>query len=62
MTAEEGDIAIVTTRSGYRYVGVYTLAPGIDYFWASAIKDDHKANNQLVDPDESFEVIGKSIK
>lgn len=55
---EEGDIAIVTTKSGYQYVGVYTYAPGIDYYWRPLIKHDNSANNQLVDPDDKIEYIG----
>lgn len=55
---EEGDIAIVTTESGHRYVGVYTLATGIDYFWNPVIKGT--GTNQFTDPDKSVEVIGST--
>ncbi len=55
---DEGDIAIVTTESGHKYVGIYTLAPGIDYFWSPIIEGT--GTNQFTDPDKSFEVIGIS--
>ena len=54
--AQEGDIAIVTTKSGKQYVGVWTLAPGIDYFWRRLVPKPKI--NSLVDPDVDFEVIG----
>jgi hypothetical protein len=53
---QEGDIALVTTRSGKQYVGVWTLAPGIDYFW-SRVTNKPKINS-LIDPDVSYEIIG----
>ncbi len=56
ITYEEGDIAVVTTRSGKKYVGIYTHAPGIDYFWAPAIPGT--APNAMTDPDIAFEYLG----
>lgn len=52
MTAREfkpGDVAMVTTRSGREYVGVYTYAPGIDYFWRHL--DGAERGTGLTDPD-----------
>jgi hypothetical protein len=57
-TAEEGDIAVVRTKSGRRYVGIYTLAPGIDYFWNPVISGT--APSALNDPDVAWVVIGKT--
>lgn len=57
--AEEGDIAIVTTVKGRQYVGVYTLAPGIDYFWNAVVKGT--APNPLIDPEYTYEVIGRIV-
>lgn len=53
----EGDIALVTQRDGTQYVGVYTLAPGIDYFWRPVIRGT--GGHQLVNPDVAHEVIGR---
>lgn len=55
----EGDLAIVTTESGRRFAAIYTLAPGIDYFWASVVPGT--APSMLVDPDVSFEILGNVI-
>lgn len=33
MWQNEGDIGVVTTKSGYTYLAQWTLAPGIDYYW-----------------------------
>jgi hypothetical protein len=46
----EGDYAMVTTRSGVEHIAVYTLAPGIDYYWRSLLKPQ---KNGLTDPDVS---------
>jgi hypothetical protein len=56
---EEGDIAIVTTKSGRRFVAVWTLAPGIDYFWHPVIHGT--APSALKDPDVGFVVIGTAL-
>lgn len=55
-TYTEGDMAIVTQKDGSRYMGVYTLAPGIDYYWRSIFPDD--GYDQLVNPDVSAEIVG----
>jgi hypothetical protein len=56
---KENDIAVVTTASGKTYVGVYLLAPGIDYFWKPVIPGT--GSNQIVDPDMSAVVIGRAL-
>ena len=56
MEPQLGDIAVVTTQSGKQYVGVWTLAPGIDYFWRRLVSKPKI--NSLVDPDVSFEITG----
>lgn len=56
----EGDIAVVTTRSGVKYVATYTLAPGIDYFWNPVISPKGFLGS-LIDPDESYVIIGTSL-
>lgn len=58
--AQEGDIAVVTQKSGNKYVGVWTLARGIDYFWCPVVPGT--GGNQLVDPDVSFEIVGHMIQ
>lgn len=55
----EGDIAVVTKESGKQFVGVYTLAPGIDYYWKPVIEGT--GGNALLDPDVSAEVIGRVV-
>lgn len=61
MTPEFGDIAIVTTRSGHRFVAVWTDGSPIDYYWLPLLREDKAAWRQLADPDESYEIIGKTI-
>jgi hypothetical protein len=56
ITPQLGDIAIVTTKSGKQYVGVWSLAPGIEYFWCRVVRKPKI--NSLIDPDVDFEVIG----
>lgn len=56
---EPGDIAVVTTQSGHRFVATYTLAPGIDYFWLPVIEGTGR--NMFTDPDVSFELIGRTF-
>ena len=57
MEWEVGQRAVVTTRSGRRYLATYEYAPGIDFFWspvegqASPLRE-HSA---LVDHDVSAE-------
>lgn len=45
---EEGDEAIVTTRSGHTFKARFTLAPGIDYFWNPVVESVQ--TNYLADP------------
>lgn len=58
MIAELGDIAIVTTKSGYKFVGEFKDC-SIDCIWVPIIRDDKRANNQLRDPDVSWEIVGR---
>lgn len=56
---EEGDIAIVTTKKGRRFVAKYTLAPGIDYYW-NPVLGREGLESIFVDPEVDVEVIGRS--
>ncbi len=44
---ERNEHAIVTTRSGRTFEAVWTLAPGIDYFW-NPVEDIDV--NYMIDP------------
>lgn len=55
---ELGDIAIVTTKKGRKFLAVYTLAPGIDTYWRPIWKPEI-LESALADPEVSIEYIGK---
>lgn len=57
---ELGMLAIVEQENGNKYVAVYTLAPGIDYFWCEVI-DGTMEGSQFTNPDRHVQVIGKLI-
>jgi hypothetical protein len=59
VTYEEGDIAVVTTKKGKKFVGIYTSAPGIDYFWHPVIEGT--GGNMLTDSEVKIEVIGRAV-
>ena len=46
-----GDLAVVTTKSGVQYRGIYQLAPGIDHYWGRLPGEVRP--NALLDPDVS---------
>jgi hypothetical protein len=52
----EGDIAIVTKSNGRQYVGIWTLAPGIDWFWREV---PDAIGDALWNHDVSYKVIGR---
>ncbi len=54
---ELGSIALVTKKSGYQYVGIWSLAPGIDYYWSPVVPAT-RGLHHITDPDVSFDVIG----
>lgn len=57
---ELGDIAIVTTSKGRKFVAVYTSAAPIDHFWNPVIKDD-RLESVFRDPEVSFKIIGRVL-
>lgn len=52
----EGTEAIVTTRSGIKFRAVWSLAPGIDYWWMP-VEAVEGLQSAFLDPEVSIELV-----